>query len=273
MIGLFSVSALILIHISFISTYPTSHSVLTSIKKRADGCDLFDTDSRCSLSGDDSFPVAIADPGSDLFFGGGGTGSDLLPDDAMTFDVIGSSGSSTQTTSLITDPSTSTLDTDFLGTENLDPNLLSQDIETKSEPDNLLNSLPENSINDPQEDAFLQAERIHFAGELDDSITYICEEVGDECVQYKNKVRVKTRYVRCGENGAICRVCDERNEIGCDILTWPSKEQIPSPDNGWGQDWNHCRNKRCKDPCEAFAFWFPILNLGVIPFCGPPKYQ
>lgn len=295
MIGLIFVVALISIHISLISTFPIRNSHLTLTKKRADSCGLFDADPICSPNSEDFFSVGGVETVSDLLPGEWETkgdllpvewetGSDLLPGEANTetgllpeeigiYDDIGSNGSSGQT-SFIEDSSMPSLGTDGFaaGVLNSDPSQSQVDEGGfKTEPNSLSDVILDDPIMDQPETTFEVASHVDHSVDL--SIRYSCEEFGDTCVQYKNGVRTGLIvYVRCNQYNQFCELCDQSGSK-CGPNTWPVKQNIPSPENPWGQAWNHCRNQQCGGPCEMFAIYLGFLSLGVIPGCGPPDFQ
>ena len=284
MISLIFVVALISIHISLISTFPIRYSHSTLFEERTNSCGLFDADPSCSLNNEDFFSVGGAETWNDLLPGESQTGSGLLPGEAETesgllpeeagmYDDIGSNGSSGQT-SLMEDSSLPSLGTDVFAAGILNSDSSQSQLDEggfQTEPYSLSDTITDDPIMDQPEISFEVASLVDHS--IDLSIRYSCEEFGDTCVQYKNGVRTGLIvYVRCNQWDESCELCDQHGSK-CGPNTWQAKQNIPSPENPWGQPWNHCRNQQCGGPCEMFAFYLGFFSLGVIPGCGPPQFQ
>lgn len=265
MISLSLIIAFMFIKVSFISTFPVGNQFSA---ERVDSCSLFDTDTSCLSNIDYSSSAAGAD-----------TGKGILPDEAAPKnepDLFGSSGQ----ISLIDDLSTPSSDTYLLMAGNLNSGLSQSQTdgpESKTESNVLLDSVAGEPIIDQPETLSMYDSDVDPTGDISQSplpviYSYICEEHGETCEQYKNGLPSATiRYAKCNPEGKKCRLCDSSGQE-CDPDAGWDKQAIPSPDNLYGQPWNHCRNKQCGG-CEAAARFFGFLSFGVIPSCGPPIYD
>lgn len=268
MMGLGFITALVLINISPILTFPIGSSLPNSAKKRADSCSLFDTDPRC-LFNNDSF-----------LFAGAETARGLLPNEAVPNDDLDSYRSLGQI-SLMDELSMPSLDTNFVVAGNLNSDFSPSQIdgaESRTESNILLDNFP---MTDQAEMLFGEESP---GGAYDGDISsasprplpviysYICVEYGDTCAQYKDGLSTGIiRYSFCEPKDKKCRLCDVYGEE-CDPDAGWDRQAIPSPYNPDGQPWNHCRNKKC-GACETAAGLLGILSLGIIPGCGPPKFD
>lgn len=253
--------ACIFVKSSLISTLPTSSPLPNSVRERADSCNLFYADSSCLSSGDSSHP-----------------GETASSDD---FDSFGSFGQ----ISLLDDSSMPTLDPTSIAAGNLNSDFGQSQVDgaaLQTDSDNLLYDFPEEPITDQAQTIFMYGSDEAYTGEISQNpsqsqrpppviYSYICEEHADPCAQYKDGVATGvTRYAKCNNIDQYCRLCDTSGQE-CDPDAGWDKQAIPSPDNQWGQPWNHCRNRKC-GACETAAHMLGFLSLGVIPGCGPPKF-
>ena len=183
---------------------------------------------------------------------------------------------------LMDDLSTPSLDTNYIATGNLDLDPSQSQLDG-AEFINEAELLPDDYLEEPTTD---QAESIFtddpdaaYTGEISQSprrmsviYSYICSEFDEACVQYAEGMPTgEILYAKCNIRGIYCRLCDSSGQKCMPGAGW-DKQAIPSPDNPYGQPWNHCRNKQCGG-CEAAARFFGFLSLGIIPSCGPPKFE
>lgn len=270
MIRFHSIIALIFIQSSLISTFPVSSSLLKSVKERAVSCSLFDTDPSCSSNGYNFYSFTKAE------IGGG-----ISPDGTASNDGVDSFGSSAQI-SLVDDLSMPSSDTEIFAAGNLNSDASQSptaEAGSKPEPNVFFDYFPGEGMTDQAEIVASYDLNAAHPGEISPSPrplpviwTYICEEFGETCAQYKDGVSTGIiRYTKCNSKDQLCRLCDRKTQE-CDPDAGWDRQAIPSPDNPWGQPWNHCRNKQC-GPCETAAGWLGYLSLGIIPWCGPPKFD
>lgn len=247
--------ALILFDISLISTFPTGSLLSNSVEERTDSCGLFDSDPSCLSNNDYS-----------ISNGGEEAGSELFPD--SQFDLVGSSGQ----ISLMDDLSTPLSDTNLGAAGYLSPDFSQSEVDefgSTDQPNFLFNDFPEEPITDLAQSTVMYGPDYP---SLPVIYSYICPEFGEACQQFKDGARTGViRYAKCSPKGTRCRLCDSSGQE-CDPDAGWDKQAIPSPDNPNGQAWNHCRNKQC-GACEHAAAFVGFLQLGVIPGCGPPKFD
>lgn len=262
--------AFIVVRTSLTSAFPVGSPLLNSHQERAESCSHFDADSSCLSSADDFYSVARAD------VEGG------LPSDGTAYNddfySLGPSGQISPTDDLWMPTS----DSSFITAENLNSNFGQSQIAgaaLKTDSNVLLDNVPEEPIIEYAETIFLYSSDEAHTGEISQIsrplpviYSYICEEYAEPCAQYKDGVASGvTRYAKCDNNDRYCRLCDITGHE-CDPDSGWDRQVISSPDNQWGQPWNHCRNKKC-GACENAARMLGFLSLGVIPGCGPPVFD
>lgn len=270
MVRFHPIIAFIFFKTSLISTFPTSSPLLNSHQERADSCGLFDADSGCLSSADNSYFIATADVE-------GGIPSDETASD-NDYDFFGSS----RQISFMDDLSMPTLDSNSIAAENLNSDFGQSQLDgtaLKTDSNVFLDDVLEEPIPEQAETMFMYGSDDAHIGEISQSTkplpviySYICEEHADPCAQFKDGVATGvTRYAKCNNIDQHCRLCDIYGRE-CDPDSGWNKQAIPSPENQWGQPWNHCRNRKC-GPCETAARMLGFLSLGVIPGCGPSRFD